>query len=120
MSGLVEAMREEFGKIFNGEGKLIVNKSGQLDFVEFKIGGEDVFYYVGIGKDVFITNEISILPDEDEEIFNKVVGMNESVAKKLGCLQINTEALDDDDKTLLQRQGYEFGDDKYLGVKKLK
>ena len=121
MSGLVEAMREEYEDIFNKSGELTITpiKFDQLNSVEFETNGKYAFCYVSVKEKIFTTIEIVTYP-EDEKIFKKVVKVNESVARRLDFLQINTEALDDGDKISLQEQGYEFGDGKYLGCKKLK
>ena len=99
-----------------------VKSDGDLTSVQLKLESNHVFYYMkNYDGEVLITNEISILPDqENEEMFKKIIKKNEIIANNLGIKQINTEALTNTDKGWLEKLGYVFEDGKYIGIKKIK
>ncbi len=118
MNNLTNIIKETY----TGLGEELKINEGCLTSVKLKLEKNIIFYYIkNYDGEVLVTNEISILPDqENEEIFKKIIEKNEIIANKLGIKQINTEALTDTDKGWLEKLGYVFEDEKYMGIKKLK
>lgn len=98
-----------------------IKNDGPLISIQLKLDENSVFYYLKRYEDgTLTTNEISILPDqENEKIFKKIVEKNELIAKKSKAKEIYAEALTDMDKDWLIGLGYIFEDKKYGGIKKL-
>ena len=100
---------------------LNIHRGNATSFIDFVLEKNMVGYAIALRGDVFVTNEINILPNQkDEELYGKIIQKNEIIAKELKCSRMNVEALCEMDKGWLEKLNYNFEDGKYVGVKKLK
>jgi len=111
---------EEYMNVFGEESDLEINEGiGKLrnrTMIDIRYNDNIACYVLTKDENKLVSTSIPLIFD-NKDIFNKIVGVNESVAKKIGCSKIIMEALHDNDKKWLQDLRYIFEKGKYLGVK---
>lgn len=119
---LAKQLSKSYEDFFKGKSSIKVKEyNGGLNHLEVIIPEDrTISYYAQIEREVFKTNEIAIFPITSDELYKQVLEINEKVAIKRGCAQINTRALDDKDIACLKRRGYNFNGGSHIGVKRLK
>lgn len=113
-----EIIKEEYKKGLPSAGLQVDNET--LKFIQVFHESKQVWNFITKREAMLVSNEIAIFPQIEKSLYSKIVEITESIARRISCNQINIEALDNEDKELLIREGYEFGEGRYIGVKNLK
>ncbi|HTZ42172.1 MAG TPA: hypothetical protein VMC07_03130 [Candidatus Omnitrophota bacterium] len=117
-TGLTDKLKEHFPKIFGekkslkieiGEGSIAIEETRGISAYPFKVVGDVLVIGgpvgIGMGDNNFVKN---------------ILRLTEAAAREAGFSQINYDADDSEDRQTASIEGYTFGEQSYVGVKRLK